>query len=171
MMFSKKVFSIRSDIPARMCPRRSKSFENLVWFVGEFASMWLFSINRAWSCKFSTCSLSFNPVVSERVHQVEISNGSGNELSSERFLLKSRNLPGLKSTIAFRQANSAGLTWRFLKRSQINSKWRRITIDSWDRTSKLSVEKRELLSGVDKLHWIAHKTNNSDQLSSNRVTY
>ena len=69
MIFSKKVFSIFVAIPIR---RLTRSMSNLgkrdceEWCGPPAAvvSMWLRSMLRAWSCRFSIWRVSFRPVVS-----------------------------------------------------------------------------------------------------------
>lgn len=83
-------------------------------------------------------------------------------------------LPGLNSTVAFRQANSVGSTARALKRLKTSSRMRRSAVGrlnlDWcvgersgrDRSGQLSM-------GRD--HWMAHKRNISLHASSRRITW
>ena len=78
-------------------------------------------------------------------------------------------LPNLKSTIAFKQANSAGFTQNFLNRTNMSRKCFKNTTASVERTSVSGIEKiGDFSYGRD--HWIAHNINSSDQLSSRSVT-
>ena len=69
MIFSKNVFSIRGAFPTRKLARSINKRPNRVVLLGELDSIWFLNIVRAWSCKFSTCVVSFNPVVSEKVNK------------------------------------------------------------------------------------------------------
>ena len=64
MIFSKNVFSILWAFPKRKLASSMSRRPNLVVLLGELDSMWLRSIAKAWSCKFSTWEVSFKPAVS-----------------------------------------------------------------------------------------------------------
>ena len=82
---------------------------------------------------------------------------------------KMTHLPNLKSTMAFKQANSAGLTPNFLNRTKMSRKCFKNTTALVDSTSVSGIEKiGDFSYGRD--HWIAHNKNSSDQLSSRSVT-
>ena len=66
MIFSKNVFSMRWALEKRKLAKSIKSRPNLVVLLGELDSMWFRSIAKAWSWRFSTWVVSFNPVVSEK---------------------------------------------------------------------------------------------------------
>jgi len=78
-------------------------------------------------------------------------------------------LPGLNNNIAFMHANSAGLTLNLLYLLYMRDKWLRRATDSVETTSYSVIANKDGLS-KGKHHWIEHKRNNSDQLSSNNVT-
>ena len=80
-----------------------------------------------------------------------------------------QNLPDLKIMIAFKHANSAGLTPNFLNRVKISVKCFKNAMAFVDNTSVSGMEKiGDFSYGRD--HWIAHNKKSSDQLSSRRVT-
>ena len=68
MIFSKNVFSILWALPKRKLASSMSRRPNLVVLLGELDSMWLRSIAKAWSCKFSTWEVSFKPAVSAILH-------------------------------------------------------------------------------------------------------
>ena len=97
-------------------------------------------------------------------------------MGKKSFSSKEIFSPDLKRTIAFRQANSASLTCRLLKRELISCR-RRIsaivaTIFSAGVLSTcMPADARSgaTSSGID--HWTAPRTNNSLQASSNSITW
>ena len=82
--------------------------------------------------------------------------------------------PGLNNTTALWQANSGGSTWRARKRDV--SSWR-IRMSDWTWTWDLeefwacSVMAKSGEVSMGMLHWMAHNRNNSDQDSSNKITW
>ena len=86
IIFSKNVFSIRWAFPIRRLASNISRRPNLVLLAPVFEfkpieppqfdpepltipcgpSMWFRSMVKAWSCKFSTCVVSFRPIVSTK---------------------------------------------------------------------------------------------------------
>lgn len=90
------------------------------------------------------------------------------------YCWRNNTLPGLKSTMAFRQANSVGSTARALKRLKTSSRMRRSAVGRLilaccvgDRSGR---DRRGQLS-MGRDHWMAHKRNISLQASSRRITW
>lgn len=86
----------------------------------------------------------------------------------------SDSLPGLNSTIAFRQANSVGSTVRALKRLKTSSKIcrsavRRLILACCGVERSGRDKRGQLSMGRD--HWMAHRRNISLQASSRRITW
>lgn len=64
IIFSKNVFSTLFDTLIRKFTSNISNLPYRFWFPGQLVSTWFFSMASAWSCKFSTCPVSFNPWVS-----------------------------------------------------------------------------------------------------------
>lgn len=164
MIFSKKVFSTLLPIPTLRLTKSISNLANLVWEWFGPLSMWLLSMLRAWSWRFSTWVVSFKPTVSEREYDIQRIGGDGTKQNDFLFFL-----PGLKSKIAFMQANSAGLTPIALNRPKIKDRWWSRSLVSVDTTSKSDKENSDGFSN-GRHHWMAHSRKSSDHDSSNKVT-
>ena len=66
IIFSKNVFSILCALPKRRFAKSMRRRPKRVVLLGELDSIWLRSIAKAWSCKFSTWEVSFRPAVSAK---------------------------------------------------------------------------------------------------------